>query len=83
MEETSIDYCGAIILKSALRNLKSAIILCAVLIALCSAAAAQQPTKVPRIGFLVPGSSVGYSVRIEAFLQGARAWIRGGRKHCH
>jgi putative ABC transport system substrate-binding protein len=46
--------------------------LCAMLFALCVPANAQQPTKVPRIGFLVPGSSVGYSVRIEAFRQGMR-----------
>jgi ABC-type uncharacterized transport system substrate-binding protein len=46
--------------------------LCAALFVLCVPANAQQPTKVPRIGFLVPGSSVGYSVRIEAFRQGMR-----------
>ena len=37
-----------------------------------SLAEAQQPKKVPRIGFLVPGSSVNYSVRIEVFRQGLR-----------
>ena len=38
--------------KSAFRNLKSAILLCAMLLALCFPAEAQQPGKVPRIGFL-------------------------------
>ena len=37
-----------------------------------SLAEAQQPKKVPRIGFLVPGSSVNYSVRVEVFRQGLR-----------
>ena len=37
-----------------------------------SLAHAQQPKKVSRIGFLVPGSSVNYSVRIEVFRQGLR-----------
>ena len=35
-------------------------------------AEAQQSKKVPRIGFLVPGSSVNYAARIEAFRQGLR-----------
>ena len=39
-------------LKSALRNLKSAIVTGAMLFALCSSAEAQQPKKIPRIGFL-------------------------------
>ncbi len=46
--------------------------LCAMLFALCVSAQAQQPKKVPLIGFLVPGSSASYSVRIEAFRQGLR-----------
>jgi len=33
---------------------------------------AQQPGKVPRIGFLVPGSASAYSTHIEAFRQGLR-----------
>jgi ABC-type uncharacterized transport system substrate-binding protein len=45
--------------------------LCAVLLALCSSAQAQQPTKVPQIGYL--GSSSGAeSARTEAFRQGLR-----------
>jgi hypothetical protein len=38
-------------LKSAIRNLKFAIIMLALLFALSVSALAQQPTKVPRIGF--------------------------------
>jgi putative ABC transport system substrate-binding protein len=33
---------------------------------------AQQPKKVPRVGFLVPGSPSSYSDRVEAFRQGLR-----------
>ena len=40
-------------LKSAIRNCKSAILVSASLFALCVSAQAQQPKKVPRIGFLV------------------------------
>ena len=40
--------------KSAFRNFKSAILLCAMLFALCSSASAQQP-KPYRIGVLLPG----------------------------
>ena len=39
-------------LKSAFRNLKSAILLCAMLFALCFSADAQQTKKVPQIGYL-------------------------------
>jgi putative tryptophan/tyrosine transport system substrate-binding protein len=35
-------------------------------------AEAQQPKKIPRLGFLVPGSLSSYSARIEAFRQGLR-----------
>ena len=45
--------------------------LCALLLALCSSVEAQQ-SKVPRIGFLVPGSSSTFSARIEALRQGLR-----------
>jgi putative ABC transport system substrate-binding protein len=43
--------------------------LCAMLFALCSSAEAQQPTKVPRIGYL---GSTSVSARTEAFRQGLR-----------
>ena len=39
---------------------------------LCSAVEAQQPTKVPRIGFLVGNCPSAISARIEAFRQGLR-----------
>jgi putative tryptophan/tyrosine transport system substrate-binding protein len=44
--------------------------LSAMLLALCFPAGAQQPTKVPRIGYLVGASLSGVSARIEAFRQG-------------
>jgi ABC-type uncharacterized transport system substrate-binding protein len=58
--------------KSEFRNLKSAILICAVLFALSLSVDAQQPAgKVPRIGYLSPGvTSDSYSR--EAFQQGLR-----------
>jgi putative tryptophan/tyrosine transport system substrate-binding protein len=47
-------------------------VLCVVLIALGFTAEAQQPTKVARIGFLMPLSPSAISARIEAFRQGLR-----------
>jgi ABC-type uncharacterized transport system substrate-binding protein len=46
--------------------------LCAMLFAPCSFAEAQQPTKVPRIGFLATVSPSTISSRVEAFRQGLR-----------
>jgi putative ABC transport system substrate-binding protein len=47
--------------------------LCAVLLALCSVAEAQQPTKVPRIGYVsATGSANNPGHQIEAFRQGLR-----------
>src|ERR1700757_4319851 len=46
--------------------------LCAMLFALCVSADAQQPKKVPRIGFLVASSASANSARVEAFRQGLR-----------
>ena len=72
MEQVWIDS-SDINLKSALRNLKSAILLSAVLFALSVSAQAQQPGKVPRIGYLASGSSAAeHSPRAEAFRQGLR-----------
>jgi putative ABC transport system substrate-binding protein len=42
------------------------------LFALCSVAQAQQVKKVPRVGFLMPGSRTTYTARIEAFQKGLR-----------
>ena len=46
--------------------------LCALLFALCSFAEAQQPTKIPRLGFLTAGSPSSIAGRIEALRQGLR-----------
>jgi putative tryptophan/tyrosine transport system substrate-binding protein len=46
--------------------------LCAMLLAFCYSAEAQQPTKVPRIGFLIGSSPSANAARIEAFRQGLR-----------
>ena len=43
-----------------------------VLLAVAVIAEAQQPKKIPLVGFLVPGSPSSYSARIEAFRQGLR-----------
>ncbi|HEY7321396.1 MAG TPA: ABC transporter substrate-binding protein [Candidatus Binatia bacterium] len=59
--------CLKVSLKSALRNLKSAILLGALLLALSYSASAQQPTKIPRIGYLAGTGPDAQSARIEAF----------------
>ena len=47
--------------------------LCAMLFALCTSAQAQQPGKIPRIGYLSPGSGAAeHSPRAQAFRQGLR-----------
>ena len=46
--------------------------LCALLFALCSSASAQQPPKVPRVGFLSTASLSALSPRLDAFRQGLR-----------
>ena len=46
--------------------------LCAMLFALCFPAQAQQPTKIPRIGYLIGLSPAGFAVRLDAFRQGLR-----------
>jgi putative tryptophan/tyrosine transport system substrate-binding protein len=53
--------------------------LCAMLFALCVPAKAQQPAKVPRIGFLSPVSPSATALWHEAFRQGLRdlGWIEG------
>ena len=57
-------------LKSAFCNLKSAILACALLLALCVPAEAEQSGKVPRIGVLMSGSASIASSRFRAFRQG-------------
>ena len=56
-------------LKSALRNLKSAILVSALLFALCLPVEAQQPAKVPRIGYVGPATN---DPRTASFRQGLR-----------
>jgi putative ABC transport system substrate-binding protein len=46
--------------------------LCTMLFALCASAAAQEPKKVARIGFLIAASRSAISARTEAFQQGLR-----------
>ncbi len=59
--------------KSKIANLKwLAFLIIAFVLAMCGVVAqAQQPTKVPRVGFLTANDF------------SARAWVRGGEKHCH
>src|SRR5215510_10725125 len=45
---------------------------CAMLFALCSPVEAQQPAKIPRIGYLAANSPSFISARTEAFQQGIR-----------
>ncbi len=53
--------------------------LCAMLLALCSSADAQQPGKIFRIGFLDPSTASGSAVLLEAFRQELNklGWIEG------
>ena len=53
--------------------------LCAMLFALCVAADAQQPGKIPRIGFLDNSTASGIAVLVEAFRQelSKLGWIEG------
>ena len=46
--------------------------LCAMLLALCASAEAQQPTKIPRIGYLTNTSLSAGAANIESFRQGLR-----------
>jgi hypothetical protein len=58
--------------KSAFRNLKSAILLCAVLFALCGSVDAQQAGRVARIGFLDDSIASRSAVLVEVFWQEMR-----------
>src|SRR5215813_44705 len=50
----------------------TAFTLCAMFLALCTSAAAQQSTKISRIGFLSTSSLSANAARTEAFRQGLR-----------
>ena len=56
-------------------------LLATLLLTTVSPAEAQQPKKIPRIGFLIPGSHAAYSARTEAFRQGLRALGYGEGKN--
>ena len=73
MEEASLDcHSGAIIRECALCNLKSAVVICAVLFSLCVPVEAQQTAKISRIGWLAAGSASGVAPLTDAFRQGLR-----------
>ena len=61
------------------RQLIIGIILCALFLALCLAAEAQQPKKVPRIGYLAVNSRSAERHLVQAFQEGLRelGWIEG------
>jgi putative ABC transport system substrate-binding protein len=65
------NFCP-VILKSAIRNSQSAILVCALLLALCFFAEAQQSPKTPRIGVLSAGTPSSNATRVEALRQGLR-----------
>ena len=67
-----IDHRSGTDLKFAIRNCKSAILVGTLLFALTFSADAQQGTKIPRIGFLIPGSPATFLSRVEAFRRGLR-----------
>jgi putative ABC transport system substrate-binding protein len=66
-------------LKSVLRNFNSAILLAAVLFALCSSADAQQTGKIFRIGFLDASTASANEALLDAFRQELKklGWIEG------
>src|SRR5262245_20261487 len=57
----------------------TALTLFAMLFALCIPVQAQQPTKVPRIGYLEPGTASGNTVLLDGFRQelSKLGWIEG------
>ena len=55
-----------------MKTLAIIVVLCAMLFALCSSAEAQQPKKVPRIGYLTAFAGDTESIRAEAIRQGLR-----------
>ncbi len=66
------DECRVERTKKNMKRKITVITLCALLLALCSPADAQQPTKIPRIGFLITSSPAVIAPRMDAFQQGLR-----------
>jgi len=66
------DECRVERTKKNMKRKITVITLCAFLLALCSPADAQQPTKIPRIGFLITSSPAVIAPRMDAFQQGLR-----------
>src|SRR6267142_892864 len=79
MKQIWIDCFARTNPKSALRNLKSAILVGVMLFALCSFAEAQQQGKILRIGFLDNSTASSTAVLLEVFRQELRkfGWIEG------
>jgi putative ABC transport system substrate-binding protein len=79
MNRIWIGSCSGMNLKSAIRNLKFAIIIVAMLFALSVQVEAQQAVKVPRIGYLDSSTASGSAGLVEAFRQELRklGWIEG------
>jgi putative ABC transport system substrate-binding protein len=55
-----------------MRKIVMHLVLCAMLFALCASAEAQQPGKIPRIGYIAASSAAGGHAHREAFRQGLR-----------
>jgi len=70
MGNTAADFTSAIILKSARRNLTSAIVLSVIVLAYCLPAHAQKQATIPRIGVLYLGAAP--NANVDAFIQGLR-----------
>jgi len=79
MKQIWIGWFAGTNLKSALRNLNSAILTCAVHFALCMSAEAQQTGKIFRIGWLEGSTASGIAPLVEAFRQelSKLGWVEG------
>src|SRR5262245_48266373 len=62
-----------------MRKAITVLTICAALFALCASAYAQQPTKIPRIGYLDNSTASGSAVFLDAFRQELNklGWIEG------
>jgi hypothetical protein len=62
-----------------MNNKITALTVCALLLAVCFSASAQQPAKIPRIGYLSSLSLSALVARTDAFRQGLRERIGSSR----